>query len=135
MERRIAFRDRVHYSVEALKNRFSTCIVPEEIDGIVVSPGGVASTMIINHLSQFITVNDPGNQDGLKHHATSPKEQPIGVPALLITGDPQEIVKSLSRRDYLPHQAIRLASMSFLLVPATMRRARFNRALDRQYRS
>ena len=135
MERQIAFRDRVHYTVEALKNRFSACIVPEEIDGIVVSPGGVASTMIINHLSQFITVNDPANQDGLKHRSASPKEQPIGVPALLITGDPQEIVKSLSRRDYLPHQAIRLASMSFFLVPATMRRGRFNRALERQYRS
>lgn len=120
---------------EALKTRFSACIVPEEIDGIVVSPGGVASTMIINHMSQFITVNDPANQDGLKHRSASPKEQPIGIPALLFTGDPQKIVKSLSQRDYLPHQAIRLASMSFFLVPATMRTGRFNRALDRQYRS
>ena len=125
----------MHYAAEALINRFSASHVPEEIEGIIVSPGGVASTAIINHLRNFIRVNDPGNQDGLKHLPTVPKDQAIPVPALFISGDREEIVESLSRRDYLPHQAIRLATVGFFLVPVKMRRARFNRALDRQYRS
>ncbi len=91
--------------------------------------------MIINHLSQFITVNDPANQNGLKHRSTSPKEQPIGVHRVTYhwrcTGDCEKSVAS----KLFASSSYSLDAYEFFLVPAKMRKARFNRASDRQYRS
>ena len=125
---------RLHFILESGHMRFAKYAVPEDIDAVVVSPGGVATTTIIKHFERFMQVNDAGNRDLLKHRIKPPSGPSRDVPALLITGETDEIIQSLERRDYLPHQAIRLGSPLYFLVPKFWREKVLARSINRQRR-
>ncbi len=129
LQRKITLRNRLNFALESLAARSGDYCFPSGISGVVVSPAGVASTMLISHVSKFLKVNDVGNIDGLKHRPTPPKKRTQEIPVVLVTGNFEQIAASLQLRDYLPHQAIRLGSPVFFLVPARLRARILNRLL------
>jgi hypothetical protein len=86
LQRKIILRNRTNDALESLSAKSSNYCFPSGISGVVVSPGGVASTMLFLHASKFLQVNDPGNIDGLKHRPTPPKKRTQEIPVVLITG-------------------------------------------------
>ena len=82
--------------------------------GLVASPGGVATTMIMNHLSQFLPLNCPNDSDGLKH-LVAPPSWAENLPCLYIGGDEEAILASLRRRGYMTIHAAKFGSISGVL--------------------
>ena len=74
---------------------------------LIVSPGGVASTALIEHISRFVLTNSPGDTDGLKHRLYPPSN---ARKAILITGEPREVASSLRRRGYLGIHSAKMGS-------------------------
>lgn len=84
-------------AVTARRNLSASSASPKHL---VVSPGGVASSAIIQHLERFIDVNSPTDKDGLKH-IFRPSQIPAGVQKILFLFDKTgPILKSLERRNY-----------------------------------
>lgn len=125
----------LHAVAEAFERRWMSYVLPPGLQGLVISPGGVASTMMIEHLGQFITVNAPDDSDGLKHRPHPPRATDNAVPALVLVGDPAAVARSLAARDFHYAQCIRLGAIGGVLtahgggaprVANTMRRLRRN---------
>lgn len=106
-----------HALVETVQRRWGLYDLPNDIEGLVVSPGGVATTMLLEHLGQFINVNALGDEDGLKHRPRPPRNTQVTVPALVVVGNPAVLLRSLEARGLTRHQFIRLGSFSGALVP------------------
>lgn len=84
----------------------------QKFDGLVCSPGGVATTAVMKHISRFLQINDPGDIDGLKH---LPRPPATSIPVLYIFGQGEQIVASLERRNYgIPH-LVKLGGLSSLV--------------------
>ncbi|MEM6690629.1 MAG: hypothetical protein AAF664_14435 [Planctomycetota bacterium] len=92
------------------------------LSAMVVSPGGVGTTTVMEHISQFCTINDPYDADKLKHLPRPPKwvVDNASMPVLFVTGDTDDIVRSLKRRGWNRIQAARLASPLGVIAPAEM---------------
>ena len=128
------FPNRAHCLLESMRYRIRDFSLPPEIDGLVISAGGVGTTSVLDHLSRYIRTNEPSDSDRLKHRRQPPKNDARSIPVLLIVGDPLRIVESLTRRDYLVPNAIRLGCFEFFLLPKFLNlpvRA-FNSAIKRQ---
>ena len=91
-----------------------------KLDLLVCSPGGVATSALMNHLSNYVLVNSPGDVDGLKH-LTSPSKV-TNVPRILyLTGEVQPAIASLRRRGYLLPHVVKLGgwkSIPFTFFPS-----------------
>lgn len=79
---------------------------------VICSPGGVATTTLISHVSKFTSVNTENDRDGLKHLPSPSLVKNSRV--MLVTGQPGRIVESLSRRGYLEAQAVKLQGLGVL---------------------
>ena len=123
-----------HFLAESFQRHFQNYEVPTDVHGLIVSPGGVASTSIMEHVGRFVKINDTGDRDGLKHRPKPSSKLAPDVPVLLIVGDSSRITISLERRGYLPHQAIRLGCWTYFSVPSRFRAARLASAIARQRR-
>jgi hypothetical protein len=90
-----------------------------KLDLLVCSPGGVATSALMNHLQKYLLVNSPGDSDGLKHLATPSKV--TNVPKILyLTGELQPAIASLRRRGYLLPHVVKLGgwkSIPFTFFP------------------
>ena len=115
--------------------RFENYDIPSNLEGLVISPGGVASTSIMEHVQTFININDAGDRDGLKHRPKPSSRLDRDLPVLLVVGDSHQIVQSLERRGYLPHPAIRLGCWAYFIAPRRLRVERLCRAINRQKRT
>lgn len=86
----------------------------KNIKTIIVSPGGVGTTFIMEFFSGFCDINCIHDSDGLKH-----VNNPIylskfeNAKALVIIGKPSDIALSLSRRKILREQLIKLNKRSY----------------------
>lgn len=79
---------------------------------LVVSPGGVATTMLIKHIRSFIKINCENDTDYLKHIPTIPKnfiKKKIKI--IYIYDNKEVILNSLERRSYLTRQIIKLGGI------------------------
>ena len=79
-------------------------------DLIVCSPGGVATTLFINHASRFLVCNQSDDSDALKH-LRDPVPKRIKAKTIYIDGETDEIIESLRRRQYAMAQYIKLAPL------------------------
>ena len=77
-----------------------TIVIPQEIDVLIASSGGVGTTFLINHIKQWKSTNSPDNHDGLKHLPIPPLTQNKNVQAIYVFGDPVMATISLFRRQY-----------------------------------
>ena len=123
-----------HFFIESIQRRRGNYTLPDEIEGLVISPGGVASTSVMDHLAKYLTINDSGDRDGLKHRPRPPRSSRSDLRVMLIIGPTDEIITSLEARGYLPHQAIRLGSWLYFLAPPGQRPRLLAKAIANQRR-
>ena len=96
---------------------------------VVISPGGVASTLLMKHLSTYVSVNSAGDRDGLKHLARPPSNV---NKAILITGNAEEVAKSLRKRGYLGIHAAKMGSPLGVLLSGKAQEKHFQRLVRNQ---
>lgn len=98
---------------------------------VVCSPGGVATTALIEYAQGFVEVNHPDDLDGLKH-LRSP-ELVSGSRVVYISGPADRIIQSLERRGFLRHQSVKLgAGVISLVAPKIILRRRLNSLIEEQ---
>ncbi len=112
-----------------------------EIDGdrnlevLVVSPGGVATTFLLNYLNGFVSVNDPHDGDGLKHLPGLPlMREGEGVKVLFISGDPNDVYASIKRRGWVEVQGAKLGSLMTVVLRGGFQKYMFIRSVKAQER-
>jgi len=81
---------------------------------LIISPGGVATTMLINYLSKYIQVNDPNDKDLLKHLTKLPSNLNKHTKILYIYGDTKSIFLSLKRRNYFYSHCLKMNCLKCL---------------------
>ena len=77
-------------------------------DNLVISPGGVGTTILIEHLTNYIAVNCPYDTDGLKHLPKLPARWRKNRKILFVTGDFEDTYNSMKRRGWLFAQSMKL---------------------------
>ncbi len=117
--------------VNASRRKHNSPTIDPGLEALIISPGGVASTMLIKHVGKFKVTNSAGDNDGLKH-LPRPPDQKLDIPVLLVTGHADSIIESLEHRGYLEPNAVKLGSRSFFLVPQPHRRVEARRAIRGQ---
>ncbi len=83
----------------------------DRLDCIVVSPGGVATTTLTEHISLFLSTNSAFDLDQLKHRPFPPKIREETVRFILVTGNSDQIISSLKRRNYFQYLSAKLGSI------------------------
>jgi hypothetical protein len=117
--------------VNAYRRKHNFPTIDSSLEALIISPGGVASTMLINHIRKFKVVNSAGDSDGLKH-LPLPPDHVLDIPVILISGDTDSIIDSLEHQGYLEANAVKLGTRSFFLVPRFLRRATMRRSIKSQ---
>lgn len=74
---------------------------------VICSPGGVATTALLEYCSQFVQVNIHNDSDGLKH-LPSPRIAPKSK-FLFVSGSTRFVIASLRRRGYVKSQMVKLS--------------------------
>lgn len=103
----------------------------EDIKCIIISPGGVGTTFLIDYIANFKITNDRNDADFLKHLPYLPKRLQ-GIPILFVTGQPEEIYNSLRIRNYHAIQAAKLGCPLCLLTWGNWRRTLLINAINHQ---
>jgi hypothetical protein len=124
----------IGYLPYALRRRFGYVRAPNAIlDVWVVSPGGVGTTALMKHVSQFKRINAPDDSDSLKHLPRPLRLANEGdIRFLFISGPEDEIYNSLKRRGWLEDQAANLGAPLAVLLRGRMQKWALLRAVRRQ---
>lgn len=85
--------------------------IPPDIHFLVVSPGGVATTTLMQHLDLYVRINDPFDSDGLKHRPRPPTSLLSHQRVLFISGPIHQSYLSLRRRHWVGIQSAKLGSL------------------------
>ncbi len=103
------------------------------LDVLVVSPGGVATTFLINYIGIYKNVNNIDDNDGLKHLPRPPINlENINLKVIFITGEPDEVYASIKRRGWLKEQGAKLGSVMSVLLWGRPQKYFFKRAVIAQ---
>lgn len=81
-----------------------------DVRNLVVSPGGVGTTFVMEYLEKYIKINNKSDRDQLKHIPNIPLSLKKNVKILFITSNFEEIYKSLEKRDWVKYNALKLGS-------------------------
>jgi hypothetical protein len=104
-------------------------------DVLVVSPGGVGTTFLMEHLARFADVNDPHDQDRLKHlPGPPPGLAGSRTRVIFVTGQPATIAGSLRRRGWLRQQSAKLGSVGGIVLTGAEAERAFLKAVAEQKR-
>lgn len=107
--------------------------IPEFLpEFLVVSPGGVATTMLIDYLSHYVSLNDKDDEDGLKHIPNLPRSIGDSVKTIYVYGDSEDIYESIRRRGWVDLQGAKLGCPLCVLSRGHLQKKLFQRAVDRQ---
>jgi hypothetical protein len=106
-----------------------------DIDVVICSPGGVATTMLLQHIGCFVNTNDKNDADRLKH--VPAPELLLSDPKfrgriLYIYGDIRSTVSSIERRGWVRIAGAKLGSLSAVFLPQSASRNAFARAVAAQ---
>lgn len=105
----ISFRSRLLLALGFLR-------LPEHV---ICSPGGVATTPLLNYCSQFVSINSVHDLDGLKHLPSPRLLRHSKV--IYISGKTRHVVPSLRRRGFSKSQIVKLSGNPLaLLIPKIM---------------
>lgn len=100
------------------------------LNTLVISPGGVGTTFLINHISKFIKVNKEDDSDNLKHLNDIIIDDNTKV--IFISGNIKDIYKSIKRRNYLKKQTSKLGCLFCTFLPDIIVGALFKRLIELQ---
>ena len=98
----------------------------------VVSPGGVGTSMLIDHIGKYRRVNCNDDRDHLKHAPRLPKRLADELKVLFVHGDVDDIVRSIRRRGWIPRHGSKLGSIGSVLGLGEARPRALRRAVVRQ---
>jgi hypothetical protein len=105
-----------------------------DLDVLVVSPGGVATTALMEYLALFLKINSPHDLDGYKHLPAPPTWFVSSkTRVILLTGTETEIVSSLRRRGFLRIQAIKLGYFLGAVTSGRLQSFLIGKAIRNQY--
>jgi hypothetical protein len=119
----------------ALRRQFLRPRLPDPLPEVwVVSPGGVGTTALMQHLERFRRINARDDSDGLKH-LPRPPQLPAGadVRFLFISGPGEDVAQSLARRGWLEDQAANLGAPLAVVLRGGVQRRLFLKAVARQH--
>ena len=97
----------------------------------VVSPGGVATTAVIDHLSRFVHVNDRADRDNKKHRPKPPSDASSRL--IFVYGEAEDSLRSIDRRGWLRIQSAKLGSAGGAYLPKRFATLAFKRAVVKQH--
>jgi len=106
--------------------------LPTDLQAAVISPGGVGTTMLINHLAKFVRTNSPDDRDHLKHVPRLPARLPPTVKVLFVHGSVDDIVQSIARRGWIARHGSKLGSLTSVLCGGRMQARALRHAVRRQ---
>ena len=90
-------------------NRYKISELSKDLDVLIVSPGGVATTFLLRYVSTFMKTNDIHDLDGLKHITPAPEFNfRKDLKVVYLTGELSDIENSLVKRGWLFEQYIKL---------------------------
>lgn len=123
--------------VRSFVEPFSQRVLPDDIEVLIVSPGGVGTTFFIEYIMKFKRTNDPYDRDRLKHLCRPPNSilQLGDCRVIMITGDEEDIYASLKRRGWDRIQSARLGSPVGVIGPAELAKNAFKKAVKNQAES
>lgn len=100
-----------------------------DVEVLVASSGGVATTCLLHYLSQFVETNCPDDEDDLKHWP-----RPIGWArkSIFVHGEAEKVFASIERRGWVREQGAKLGSLLTLISTGTKQKAAFCAAVKRQ---
>ena len=104
---------RIIYELGWFSNRFYSKSIPKDIDLLVSSIGGTATTSLIEFLSQYFRTNDIYDSDNLKHSRQYKLNESQKI--IFIISDPEIAYKSLKRRKYLYPNCRKLGLISYFI--------------------
>ena len=122
-------------AVKALTRRFMSVSEPDNsLDVLIVTPGGTASTAMIEHISKFLPVNNINDSDGLKHQPFPPRwlSKNPQTKVIFIDRDVSKIIASLERRGYVKEQLAKLGSFGGCFAGTQSAKNMLKAAIDRQ---
>lgn len=99
---------------------------------LVVSPGGVATTMLLKHINRFTDANEPFDLDGWKHIPVPPKQS---QKIIYVYGDLDIICANAELRDWIPRQGAKLGQPLCAFTAGKIRKTLYRRAVERQMRA
>lgn len=104
----------------------------KDLQAVVISPGGVGTTMLIEHMGKFLRVNRNDDGDHLKHVPRLPHRLPGGLKILFVHGDADDVVASIRRRGWIPRHGSKLGSVGSVVGFGGARLAALRAAVIRQ---
>lgn len=109
----------------------------QALDIVVVSPGGVGTTFLMEHLAKYKRLNGTYGGDWLKHMPRPPRldREADNVKFIFVYGDPDDIEASLRNRGWLNRQGAKLGSVSAVLLTGAAKSDAFKRAVRKQIRN
>ena len=129
-------------SIRFLKNLFLSIInsnlKPKRIskdmnlDLLIVSTGGVATTTLISYLKLYKKVNDENDGDGYKHLNKFPLIFKENFKILYIYGNYEKIYNSLKRRNIFQSQMVKLGCPLCYLLRGSIERFFFKFCINKQ---
>lgn len=120
--------------IKSLWRKLHVPRIDRDLEILVISPGGVGTTFLIEYISQFKNTNDAYDRDGLKHLPWPPRNlrHLSNCRILFITGPEDDIVLSLKRRGWVRIQSARLASTGGVFLKDSASEAAFRRSIRKQ---
>lgn len=135
----------IRLPVRFIKNFFlsiwNNCSIPKKIpretnlDLIVISTGGVATTSLINYLKFYKKVNDENDKDGYKHLSKFPLVQHNELKIIYIYGNYEKIYNSLKRRNIFQEQMVKLGCPFCFLLRGRLEKFFFKKCINKQIKS
>lgn len=104
----------------------------DRIDVVVISPGGVGSTLLIDQLGPHLRVNSRDDADHLKHLPRLPDRFPDRLKIIFVHGDVEDVVRSIDRRGWTARHGSKLASVGSVLASGPAQTEALRRAVERQ---
>lgn len=104
----------------------------DDLDAVVISPGGVGSTLLIDAISPFIRVNSRDDADHLKHLPRLPSWFPTEMKVIFVHGAVDDIVHSIRRRGWVARHGSKLGSIASVLAGEEGRAEALRRAVEQQ---
>ncbi len=120
------------YNYYSIPKKISTEI---NLDLMVISTGGVATTSLINYLKLYKKVNDENDKDGYKHLSRFPFVDNNKLKIIYIYGEYEKIYNSLKRRNIFQEQMVKLGCPFCYLLRGRLERFFFKICIDKQIKS
>lgn len=102
---------------------------------LVISTGGVATTTLIRYLKLYRIVNDENDRDGYKHLSKFPKAESEDLKIIYIYGSFQKIYNSLKRRNIFQTQMVKLGCPLCYIFWGTIEKFFFRLCIKKQINS